>query len=123
MIPTEHVPCNGCTACCRGEMILLMPGDDQSRYWTQIVVNPITGQPGLAVAKKPDRNECIYLGEGGCTIHDRAPAVCRAFDCRRWVLGLGDRAAIRRGLKARQFDPAVVQAGRERLASLPQEVA
>lgn len=26
--------------------------------------------------------ECVYLGENGCTIHDRAPSLCRVVDCR-----------------------------------------
>lgn len=120
MVPQEHVPCNGCKACCRHALILLMPGDDQSRYWTRIVTNPLTGLPGLAVATRPG-GDCVYLGEDGCTIHDHAPAVCRAFDCRRWVQGLGNRAAIRRGIKAGEFDPAVIEAGRERLHTLVEE--
>ena len=28
--------------------------------------------------------DCVYLGEGGCTIHDRAPSACRDFDCREY---------------------------------------
>lgn len=45
------------------------------------MVNPITGKPGLMVAKKPGTMDCIYLGENGCTIHGSAPIICRAFDC------------------------------------------
>lgn len=34
--------------------------------------------------------ECVYLGKKGCTIHDRAPIVCKAFDCRRWLKAILD---------------------------------
>ena len=35
---------------------------------------------GPALKQKPN-GECVYLDENGCTIHDRAPAVCRAYSC------------------------------------------
>lgn len=117
MVPQEHVPCNGCVACCRHELIFLYPEDDQRQYLTRPATNPLDGRLGLALAQQPN-GDCVYLGEAGCTIHDKAPAVCRAFDCRRWVLGLGDRAAIRRGLKAGAYDKAVVAAGKARLNTL-----
>jgi hypothetical protein len=38
--------------------------------------------PGaLMIAHKPG-GECVYLENGGCSIHDRAPSLCRAADCR-----------------------------------------
>lgn len=29
--------------------------------------------------------DCVYLGPGGCSIYDRRPILCRAFDCRDWA--------------------------------------
>jgi uncharacterized protein len=37
--------------------------------------------PTLALKRKAN-GDCYYLGPTGCTIHDRAPALCREFDCR-----------------------------------------
>ena len=35
------------------------------------------------IARRPD-GACVHLGDDlRCTIHDRRPAVCRAFDCRK----------------------------------------
>lgn len=80
---TRQVPCDGCTLCCRNDMIMLHPemGDRPEDYLTERAVNPITGRMGLMVAKKPGTTDCVYLGEHGCTIHGRAPAICREFDC------------------------------------------
>lgn len=80
---TRAVPCNGCTACCHKDAIMLHPecGDDAAQYETVPFTNPITGTPGLMIAKKPGTMDCVYLGDSGCTIHDRAPVICREFDC------------------------------------------
>ena len=43
---------------------------------------------------KPD-GSCIYLGESGCTIHDRRPVICRELDCREIVQRI-PRAQLRR---------------------------
>lgn len=113
------VPCNGCTACCKRELIGLYPeqGDLAERYETVDAVNPLTGRPFKALAQKPD-GDCVYLTERGCSIHDKRPAICRAFDCRRFVRDLGTRADRRRAIKARQIDPAIVEAGLTRMSSL-----
>lgn len=76
----SEVNCNGCTACCRGWDIELQPQDDWSQY----------DHSGGKLTRKPD-GSCVYLGDKGCTIHDRAPYVCRKFDCRvrflQWLQG------------------------------------
>lgn len=119
-----RVPCNGCTACCKNDLIFLHPecGDKASDYETMPAVNPITGKTGLAVKHKPEGG-CIYLTASGCGIHGRAPAICREFDCRRFFLGLGDRAARRRILKAGLVTKDVYEAGRTRLGSLSPKVS
>jgi hypothetical protein len=44
--------------------------------------------PGaLMIAHKPN-GECIYLNEHGCSIHDRAPSLCRSADCRSIAIRL-----------------------------------
>jgi uncharacterized protein len=116
------VPCNGCTACCRNDLLFLHPelGDDAGSYETMPAVNPITGRAGLALKHKPDGG-CIYLGEKGCTIHERAPAICREFDCRRFYLNLlreTTRAERRRAVSQGIYSKAVLAAGKARLRTL-----
>jgi hypothetical protein len=41
----------------------------------------------VALARKSD-GSCIYLGAEGCKIYEGRPALCRAFDCRAYVLSI-----------------------------------
>ncbi len=121
---SASVPCNGCTACCRNELLFLHPemGDRAEDFDTMPAINPLTGKPGLALAQKPN-GDCKYLGEGGCTIHGRAPAICREFDCRRFFLKLGGRVERRQLLKTGLVTKDVYEAGRKRLHTLPERAA
>jgi len=116
---TASVPCNGCTACCQNELLMLHPemGDIVEAYETQAVTNPITGERRMALKQKPN-GDCLYLGDKGCTIHDRAPAICKAFDCRRFFLNIGSRNERRRLLKTGYITKDVIEAGRKRLNTL-----
>ena len=113
-----NVPCNGCRLCCTNDMIFLHPaeGDRPADYLTQQVFNPITGKAGHMLQKKPN-GECVYLGPAGWTIHDRAPVICRTFDCRKLYrkFGLAER---KRMVRAGVVDQAVFDAGRRRLGTL-----
>lgn len=80
---SNPVPCNGCTECCKRDAIRLMPQDDASQYKTEPHPYP-TPDGDRMLAHKPNK-DCWYLGEGGCTIHDRRPYLCRQFDCRTLV--------------------------------------
>jgi Fe-S-cluster containining protein len=74
----REVPCNSCTLCCQGDAIRLEAEDRAADYQTE----PHPYIPGaLMLAHKPN-GECIYLNEKGCSIHDRAPSLCRIADCR-----------------------------------------
>lgn len=81
------VPCGGCTACCNYGLIFLAPDEDISQYETVRATNPQTGSEGDTLAHKPD-GSCVYLGKSGCTIHARAPRICKEFDCRMMYLAL-----------------------------------
>lgn len=120
---SASVPCNGCTSCCHGDAIVLHPecGDVPAHYDTEKSTHPLTGAPCLMLRKKED-GSCIYLGEGGCTIHGRAPAICREFDCRRMFLKF-TRPERRRLIKTGLFDKEVFDAGRERLHTLEPDAA
>lgn len=74
----REVPCNGCTLCCQGDAVRLEKEDLAKGYMTE--QHPyIAG--ALMIAHKSN-GECFYLGEGGCTIHDDVPSLCRIADCR-----------------------------------------
>lgn len=87
------VPCRSirCTACCRGDLIFILPdqGDRASDYQTATIADHYPDAPpelaAAVVLAQRENGECVYLGDDGCTIHDRAPAICRVFDCRKAV--------------------------------------
>lgn len=117
---TRSVPCHGCTACCEHDIIMLHPecGDIVASYEHEPMVNPVTGAIGFALKHRPD-GACIYLVDGvGCSIHERAPAICREFDCRLMVLRF-KRPELRRLIREGLLGSDVVRAGRARLGTLP----
>ncbi len=76
--PRRDVPCNGCTLCCQKDAIRLQDEDDPGMYRTE--THPYI--PGARMIAHKPNGECVYLGAHGCTIHGRAPALCRDADCR-----------------------------------------
>lgn len=104
------MPCDGCTACCRGRAIRpLYPerGDVVQHYSHQYV----DGIPALAWNKDGD---CIYVGSEGCTIHARRPALCRGYDCRVAYLAV-TRRQRRADAKGRPYQKAIYAAARKLL--------
>jgi Fe-S-cluster containining protein len=90
-------------------------GDDPASYDAHEVPHPLTGEPAWMLAHKPN-GDCVYLGEvngvGRCTIYERRPAICRAFDCGLAFAKLSRvdrRAMLRHGLAS----PDVFAKGRE----------
>lgn len=118
MKDSTDVPCGTCRLCCRGDVIMLIPeeGDDVSSYEHDIVTLPGVGTG--AILKKNAEGNCVYLGPQGCTIHDRAPKICRVFDCRRWFLSKtgGER---RRLVASGMADADIFKAGQRRAHTLP----
>ena len=115
------VPCNGCTECCKRDLLILHPecGDDPNEYETRRVKHPLTGEPALALKHKAEGG-CIYLGKNGCTIHDRAPAICREFDCRRLFLRM-TRDERKAAVKSGKASKRVFDAAKKRLHTLEGE--
>lgn len=118
--PTVSVPCDGCTACCRHDIIFLHPecGDKAVDYLTDPATNPLTGNTGRMLQRKPN-GDCIYLGATGCTIHGRAPVICREFDCRRLYLKV-PREERRKLIALGYASKDVFMAGRKRVRTLPE---
>ncbi len=115
-LPLKEVPCNGCTLCCQGDAIRLEQEDRAEEYRTE----PHPYIPGaLMLAHKPN-GECIYLEEHGCSIHDRAPSLCRAADCRAVALKIGFETAAK--LHAmRRLDFRVWNKGSELIEEMQRE--
>jgi hypothetical protein len=114
-----NVPCGACHACCRHEYVMLLPeyGDDVASFDHV----PLPGTEYQMLRHKTN-GECVYLDEHGCTIHDRAPVVCKKFDCRAFFLGMTRNE--RRMYKHAKVKSEIFKAARERLSSLtPGEVA
>ncbi|HXX62239.1 MAG TPA: YkgJ family cysteine cluster protein [Bacteroidota bacterium] len=74
----REVPCNGCTLCCQGDAIRLEDAELSMGYKTE----PHPYVSGALMLAHSANGNCVYLGEGGCTIHDRSPLLCRSADCR-----------------------------------------
>lgn len=106
------VPCGGCTACCKGEAVYLVPGDAVASY----LVEMSPGGKGLVLQRKAN-GECVYLDASGCTIHDRAPTLCKVYDCRRQYQ-MYSRLTRRKMQSQGLLDAAVMEAGRKRVHTL-----
>ncbi len=74
-LQAADVPCNGCRACCKDDLIFLSNEDIISEFNWELV----NGRPAL---KHKSNGECIHLTESGCSVHNNPPAICRKFDCR-----------------------------------------
>lgn len=81
--PRRVVPCGLCRQCCYHEHVFLHPeaGDDVESYKSVEIYDPGEMRVRHVLAKRAD-GACVYLGPAGCTIHDRAPSLCRSFDCK-----------------------------------------
>jgi hypothetical protein len=79
--PLGYPPCAGCRLCCtnqgrEGVPLNLAAGDDPVSY------KGATFRAGVWRLPVAENGNCAFLGPTGCTIHERAPSVCRVFDCR-----------------------------------------
>jgi Fe-S-cluster containining protein len=119
------VPCNGCTACCKREVVALLPeyGDDPTQYDCHPVKVKESGETRMVLRQRPN-GECVYLGPQGCTIYERAPLVCQNFDCRVYYLMLTRherRLTISKGAGAINNKAEIYKAARARLGSATAE--
>jgi Fe-S-cluster containining protein len=125
--PPDHLlaACATCPGhCCKGDTIVLHPelGEEPATFDAYPVPHPLTGEPAWVLRHKPN-GDCIYLGEvggvGRCTIYERRPVICRAFDCGLAFAKLSRaerRTLVRSGVASRDvFDKGrEVQAARAR---------
>jgi hypothetical protein len=91
--------------------IYLIDGDNPADYCCHVETH---GEHSMHVLDHKPDGSCVYLTATGCSIHGRAPKLCRQFDCRE-MYRMHDRKERRRRVAVGLADPAVYKAGRERL--------
>ncbi|HWL47264.1 MAG TPA: YkgJ family cysteine cluster protein [Sphingomonadaceae bacterium] len=115
------IPCDGCTLCCFNEQVILRPeaGDVLDTFDWEYIETPLyPGQQVPALKRDPTTGHCIYLTEAGCSIHARAPAICRRFHCARTFKALGRISRAKRDIlwaMGHVLDKVLVERGRDRL--------
>jgi hypothetical protein len=92
--------------------ILPEKGDDPSQYQTATCYTP--GKAPYMILDRHDNGDCIYLGELGCKIWDRAPWTCKNFDCRD-VFKNSDRIGRKIAIKRGDMSKEIFDRGRELL--------
>jgi len=102
-----HVACGSCRLCCSAFPVPLIPEHDDVLSYERTL--EMRDDKQVAFLKKKEDGACVYLGEGGCTIWERAPFACRYFDCRTYY-HLG-----RSGLRPTNNDANILKRGKELL--------
>jgi Fe-S-cluster containining protein len=113
MTQLVDVPCGKCRLCCQRQLVILMPeeGDIVENYLHDTIM--ISSSESAPVLRRKPNGNCIYLDmETGCTIHDRAPVMCRVFDCRRFFAKYG-RNERRQMIKDGLADKDIFDRGHE----------
>ncbi len=79
---SASVNCGSCSLCCKNAAIVLVDGDADWYEKEEFGKGP-DGEPIYMLKRKDDAEKsCVYLSEEGkCTIHGRAPIICRQFSC------------------------------------------
>ena len=78
------LPCNLCTACCRGKLrlVAIFPYEDETQWNTLYLP-----KSGWYILANKDNGDCVYITDEGCAIWDRRPKTCREYDCREAMQG------------------------------------
>jgi len=102
--------------------VILRPeaGDDPSCYEVDYIESALyPGRRVPALKRDPATGHCVYLREDGCSIHDRAPAICRRFHCARMFKALGRLSRAKRDILWEMggvLEKEIVERGRDRYA-------
>lgn len=78
------VPCGDCTACCRSSQFVLVEADEEDAHAhiPAELLFPAPGRPGDHVLGYDREGRCPMLVDDTCSIYERRPRACRAYDCR-----------------------------------------
>lgn len=74
------VPCDGCTACCRGpgRRPLRLKRFEEHEFKTMAI-------DGVRYVRQSVDGTCVYSTPNGCAVYERRPSACRTFDCRDYA--------------------------------------
>lgn len=112
----KPIECGSCRACCLRDVVKLHPKLDDLDTFDWHYEQAPSGEVFAVVDRRAD-GACVYLGDAGCTIHERKPVACRMFDCR--VLYMETPAVRRkRRISENPTMKLVYDAARERLAGI-----
>lgn len=110
---SASVNCGSCSLCCWNAAIILVEGD-ADWYETEPCGKKDDGSP-ILMLKRKENGACHYLSDDGkCTIHGRAPLICRQFSCVE-AFQFYSRAERRQMVKDGLIDPRIWEAARERI--------
>lgn len=115
------VPCGGCTLCCKsGELIAITADDVPPPGGYQMMEVPAIA--GLqALAQRPG-GACVYVTDAGCSIHQWAPMVCKAFSC-AGLYAMTPRHERRRFARGDAYVQALYKQGRKMHTLLGRQAA
>ena len=109
----SEVPCDGCTACCRGSQFIHIEPDELATL-ARVPVALRVPAPGLAaghvVMGYDEHGACPMLVDDRCSIYDDRPRACRTYDCRVFAAtgtepdGVGQEPIVDR-VRRWRFDP------------------
>ncbi len=78
------VPCDGCLACCRSDMLIPVDSDeaDVLAHVPAGDLAPMPGEPSRQVLRRDGSGRCSQLMAEGCSVYEHRPRACRMYDCR-----------------------------------------
>jgi Fe-S-cluster containining protein len=88
--------CGACSRCCRGKVIPLNPYEvarlaAHHGVATTEAIARFTNDCGASLGVKDD-GACVFLGDGGCTVHASRPLACRLYPLGRHIAANGDES-------------------------------
>ena len=96
--------------CCRQQVVLLSEEDEPN-----MAAYDYREMGNLKVLNTKPNGDCAHLGTEGCTIYEKRPLVCRAYDCRMHFKSLAGRE------RRRFANSALGDEARKRLGTLTAE--
>jgi Fe-S-cluster containining protein len=93
-------------------MMTILKPDEVDQYVTALWYRDGLDKPPVTILDRLPNGDCFYLGEQGCTIHDRAPHECRQYDCRAMFRN-SDRQGRKLAVKNGVVPKAIFDRGRE----------
>ena len=106
---SSSVPCGSCTLCCHGK-VFLSADEDANGLPTTLDVR-VDGKRLRRLLTIAD-GSCVHLGPDGCTVYDRRPRICRAFDCREHYHLPSAERRRREAILISSRDRAIIARGR-----------